>query len=259
MNTEDKNQEEKNQINEKENSNKNNQKEELDLFSKRSYSCRFNEEKKSKLKFIEDIKLDTNKINYLRTPKVKLLKSKSIPTPLDIGTISLKSKKAMISKVDNDNLHQIISEGENENLSEDGEEDSSSDNNENENFVENDKILTQLYNQRCKNEQKCKEDEEMKNDGKKNDDYHGDLPSLKILRKNMMNYPKNYIHKNENDDFYDLGNKDYQKYKKKILSETESVIKNESSYKSGFLKPIDNFPILSFLKNRNNDEIKVQN
>ena len=58
----------------------------LNIHSKRSYSCNINEQAGKKFSGCEEIKLNIlKKLNFLKTPKLKPKKGKLNPIPINIG------------------------------------------------------------------------------------------------------------------------------------------------------------------------------
>ena len=91
----------------------------LDIHSKRSYSCKVNEQAGKKFSGCEEIKLNIlKKLNFLKTPKLKPKKGKLNPIPINIGNAAKKGSRFQRlnddDSIDKNIFNDIISEGEKE-------------------------------------------------------------------------------------------------------------------------------------------------
>ena len=263
---------------------KNNNKIDLDLnngqdenynlcyIAKRSYSCKINESTNKNFPNNDDIKLNLNhKFMYLKTPQIKPKKSKLIPKPINIGSISNSKKKLRFNEINKDIniVNDIISEGENEESIEfsidsssdftDGEEIKENNENKIDKDFDNEKEAKEndLIAKRLKSEkQKFELDEGYKIKEENDDDFDefGKI-SVKNLRKGMIQSKKIFL---KND--YDIINKidrkmsqqeQYKKYKDDILKCNENISIEKKFHKTtGFSQAHhkSGCPILEFLK-----------
>ena len=213
--------------------------------SQRSYSCKVGGAKSKNFTYNnEEIKSDLNKkFKYLKTPKIRPKKGKTIPNPINIGSISHSTKKSKSKFIDEENI--IFSEGEQENLKE-GISDSDSDLNiEKENLnIDNiikEKIENKENNNYISNEiYKINEVKEFEIEEENDDDNFNEKGNLvlKKLRKNMIQSKINVIKKTKN--YNELEN---------ILNDTEREETQKKLFKTiGFQKENKNLPILDFLR-----------
>ena len=261
----------------------NRQEENYELYiAKRSYSCRINEPKNRKFSKNDDICLNLNKkFMYLKTPQIKPQKGQIIIAPLNIGSISSSKKKPRFNLLNNDNdeIKEIISEGENEesSISYDSssmseEEEEIKDNNEDENFEnykfeENEKNLNvdELKLQKLKSENTKFSKEENKINEEGDDDYNekGEI-SLKNLRRGMIQSKKIFL-KNENDIFNKIDNnliEKLKKYKADILMSNENEKIGFQLHKTvgfGQNHRKNCLPILEFLRKNSSKGLEVKN
>ena len=262
----------------------NRQEENYELYiAKRSYSCRIKEPKNRKFSKTDDINLNLNKkFMYLKTPQIKPKKGQIIIKPINIGSISSSKKKARFSLLnnDNDNIKEIISEGENEessisydssSMSEEEEEikDNHEDENfENDGFEENEKNLNvnELMVQKLKSENTKFSKEENKIDEEEDDDDYNEKGeiSLKNLRRGMIQSKKIFL-KNENDIFNKIDNnliEKFKKYKADILMSNENEKIGFQLHKTvgfGQNHRKNCLPILEFLRKNSSKGLEINN
>ena len=253
----------------------------LCFIAKRSYSCRINESKNKSFSNNEneEIKLNLNqKYMYLKTPQIKPKKSKLIPKPINIGSISISKKKSKFNLKDEDIniINDAISEGENEESNELSSDSSSNfsggeeikENNENEidkNYV-NEKDLKESVIKKLKSEIKKFElikDYKIIEENDDDFDENGKI-SLRNLRKGMIQSKKSF-YKNDNDIFNKIENNSSQKYKRykdEILKGNENELIGRQFHKTtGFEQAHhkNKCPILEFLKRNSSSSIKINN
>ena len=247
----------------------------LNPHSKRSYSCKINEEKKKKFSGCEEIKMNLyKKYAPLKTPQIKPMKCELNPNPINIGMVRKTSRFKSINdddiNTDKNIFNDIVSEGENENeLSNKESSDSDSDFDEEQNLKYNNIIKTQenldllakfgmlkikseniLY---TLNENKIKEEND--------DDFNesGNLV-LKNIRRKMFETKKSFLKKDK--DYFDIMNKSlnekFKKYKEDVLMpKNEIKFHNTISFSNSKAKKGE-ISILEFLrKNSSIDMTKL--
>lgn len=257
------------------------------FISKRSYSCKINEPKNRKFPKNDDINLNlNNKFMYLKTPQIKPQKGQLIIKPINIGSISSSKKKSRFNllNVDNDNMKDIISEGENEESNEcsfdssemtveeeEVKENSDKENNDKdqigqniENLNINEIVISKLKSEK----QKFSKNEESKIEEENDDDDYDEKGqiSLKNLRKGMIQSKRKFS-KNDNDMFSKIDNnlnEKYKKYKEDILmgnkDENESNgFKLHKTVGFGQSHRKSCLPILDFLRKNSMTGIKIKN
>ena len=247
----------------------------LNLHSKRSNSCKINEEKKKKFSGCEEIKMNLyKKYAPLKTPQIKPMKCELNPNPINIGMMRKTSRFKSINdddiNTDKNIFNDIVSEGENENeLSNKESSDSDSDFDEEQNLKYNNIIKTQenvdllakfdmlkinseniLY---TLNENKIKEE---------NDDDFNESGNLVLtnIRRKMFEAKKSFSKKDK--DYFDIMNKSlnekFKKYKEDVLMpKNEIKFHNTISFSNSKAKKGE-ISILEFLrKNSSIDMTKL--
>lgn len=242
--------------------------------SKRSYSCKINEQKKKKFSGCEEIKMNLNK-KYapLKTPKIKPMKCELNPNPINIGMVRKTSRfKSINDDINEDKniFNDIISEGENENELSDKESSySDSDFDEEQNLKynnvintqENLDLLTKFGVLRLKSENRLYTLNENKIKEENDDDFNenGNIV-LKNVRRKMFETKKNFLKKDK--DYFNIINQSlnekYKKYKEDILMpKNEQKFHNTISFSNSKAKK-EEISILEFLrKNSSIDMTKL--
>ena len=223
--------------------------EDLYISQQRSYSCRIGEQKSKKFSYNnEEIDNIKRKLKFLKTPQIKPKKSKIIPKPITIGTISFSSKKSKYN-INKENI--ILSEGEDEESNEYSSDSISELSNKKEN--NNIKINNNKENNNYNNREidKLNEYKEL-NIEEENDEYneHGNLV-IKNLRKNMIQSKKSVL-KNikNNNEIENILSEKYKKIKDEILSNdnNEEEVPKTLFKTIGFFQANSNLPILNYLR-----------
>jgi len=228
----------------------------LDIHSKRSYSCKVNEQAVKKFSGCEEIKLNIlKKLNFLKTPKLKPKKGKLNPIPINIGNAAKKGSRFQPlnddDSIDKNIFNDIISEGEKD-LSHKDSSASSSDSSDKEEAkdnidIKNDNIKNNIKNNNNSKNNKLNKvldendeyallnlhseskiysltDLRIKEENEDEFDEKGDL-MLKNMRRKMFHTKKTFI-KNDRD-YFDIMNKDLneksKKYKEDILTPKKQV------------------------------------
>ena len=242
--------------------------------SKRSYSCKINEQKKKKFSGCEEIKMNLNK-KYapLKTPKIKPMKCELNPNRINIGMVRKTSRfKSINDDINEDKniFNDVISEGENENeLSDKESSDSDSDFDEEQNLKynnaintqENSDLLTKFGVLRLKSENRLYTLNENKIKEENDDDFNenGNIV-LKNVRRKMFETKKNFLKKDK--DYFNIINQSlnekYKKYKEDILMpKNEQKFHNTISFSNSKAKK-EEISILEFLrKNSSIDMTKL--
>jgi hypothetical protein len=242
--------------------------------SKRSYSCKINEQfTKKKFSGCEEIKLNINK-KYapLKTPQIKPMKCDLNPEPINIGMIKKNSRFKPIngnSDIDKKIFNEIISEGDNE-ISDKDSPDSDSDFNEEDNLKYdnpinniNDQENLDLFKKfgffKLPSENKIFTLPENKIKEENDDDYNenGNL-MLKNLRRKMFETKKNFLKKNK--DSFDIMNHElnekFKKYKEDILMpKSEIKLHNTISFSNSKAKNKE-ISIFEFLRKNSSIDMK---
>ena len=237
----------------------NNQKEEEKsyYYNKRSYSCKINEEIRQEFNYTdEEIKINLNeKFKFLKTPQLKPKKSGRIPNPINIGSISISNKKSKY-KMNNENI--ILTEGEDEQSNE-FSSDSNSELYEEREIEEfpNNLIISQEIENKENNNYNSNEVKEFQIQ-EENDEFNekGNLV-LKNLRKNMIQSKKDALRNSKNNKKYEnILSEKYKKIKENILSIDNNEEENLTRlfHKTIGFSIHNNLPILEFLR-RNSTHI----
>ena len=234
--------------------------------SKRSYSCKINEQfSKKKFSGCEEIKLNLHK-KYapLKTPQIKPMKCDLNPKPINIGMIKKNSRFKPINgdcNIDKNIFNEIISEGDNE-ISDKDSPDSDSDFDEDYNLKYdnpinniNDQESLDLFKKfgflklHSDNKIFTLSENEIKEEN--DDDYNenGNL-MLKNIRRKMFETKKNFLKKDK--DSFDIMNHElkekFKKYKEDILMpKSELKIHNTISFSNSKAKNKE-ISILEFLR-----------
>ena len=240
----------------------------LDIHSKRSYSCKVNEKAAKKISGCEEIKLNIMKrFNFLKTPKLKPKKGKLNPLPINIGNANRKNSRFKPinddDSIDKNIFNDIISEKEKELSHKDSSFTSSdlSDKEEKKDNIDNNNKnndLNQIYEEKDEfalmkihSENKIYSLPELKIKEENEDEFDekGDL-ILKNMRKKMFHTKKTFI-KNDKD-YFDIINQDLnekcKKYKEDILTPKKQVNFHNTI---SFSKPKNNgISILDFLRKK---------
>jgi hypothetical protein len=276
-----------NNINEEEKENKNNidnpemDDEEIDdkmyemfnAHSKRSYSCRINEQKKKKFSGCEEMKLNLNKkYVYLKTPQLKPKKCELKPIPINIGFVRKTSRFKSINDdgdMDQNIFNEIVSEGENEEISNKESSDSDSDFDEENNLKYNNVINNQenidlfekFGNLKLHSENKIYTLKENKIEEENDNDYNenGNL-ILKNVRRKLFETKKNFLKKDK--DYFEITNQTlnekFKKYKEDILMpKTEQTFHNTISFSNSIAKK-NEISILEFLRKKSSIDMAKQ-
>ena len=245
----------------------------LSPHSKRSYSCKINEQKK--FSGCEEIKMNLNK-KYapLKTPQIKPMKCELNPNPINIGMVRKASRFKSINddnaNVDKNIFNEIISEGENESdlsNNESSDLDSDSDDEENLkynkviNIQENLDLLSKFGIFKIKSDNKIFTLHENKIKEENDDDFNenGKLV-LKNVRRKMFETKKSFLKKDK--DYFDIINQSLnekcKKYKEDILMpKNENKFHNTISFSNSKAKK-EELSILEFLrKNSSFDKTKL--
>ena len=245
----------------------------LSPHSKRSYSCKINEQKK--FSGCEEIKMSLNK-KYapLKTPQIKPMKCELNPNPINIGMVRKASRFKSINddnaNVDKNIFNEIISEGENESdlsNNESSDLDSDSDDEENLkynkviNIQENLDLLSKFGIFKIKSDNKIFTLHENKIKEENDDDFNenGKLV-LKNVRRKMFETKKSFLKKDK--DYFDIINQSLnekcKKYKEDILMpKNENKFHNTISFSNSKAKK-EELSILEFLrKNSSFDKTKL--
>lgn len=232
----------------------------LYISQQRSYSCRIGEQKSKKFNYNnEEIDNIKRKLKYLKTPQLKPKKSKIIPDPISIGTISFSSKKSKYDILKNENI--ILSEGEEEESNE-YSSDSNSDfpnkkENNNININNNNEINNGENNNNNNNEIENKfNDVKEFNIEEENDEYneYGNL-SIKNIRKNMIQSKRSVLKNIKNDnEIESILSEKYKKIKDIILNnnDNEQEVPKTLFKTIGFSHANINLPILNYLRKNSN-------
>jgi hypothetical protein len=234
--------------------------------SKRSYSCKINEQfSKKKFSGCEEIKLNIHK-KYapLKTPQIKPMKCDLNPKPINIGMIKKNSRFKPINgdcNIDKNIFNEIISEGDNE-ISDKDSPDSDSDFDEDYNLKYdnpinniNDQESLDLFKKfgflklHSDNKIFTLSENEIKEEN--DDDYNenGNL-MLKNIRRKMFETKKNFLKKDK--DSFDIMNHEleekFKKYKEDILMpKSELKLHNTISFSNSKAKNKE-ISILEFLR-----------
>ena len=238
------------------NKEKEDENEDLYISQQRSYSCRIGDQKSKKFNYNNE-EIENNikrKLKFLKTPQIKPKKSKVIPNPISLGTISFSNKKSKFNIIKNDNI--ILSEGEEEESNE-YSSDSNSDfqnklENNNINIDNNKEINNKENNNYINNEMdKVNDIKEFKIE-EENDEYneYGNL-SIKNIRKNLIQSKKSVL-KNikNNNEIENILSEKYKKIKDNILNnnDNEEEVPKTLFKTIGFSKVNLNLPILNYLR-----------
>ena len=245
----------------------------LNPHSKRSYSCKINEQKKKKFSGCEEIKMNLHK-KYapLKTPQIKPMKCELNPNPINIGMVRKTSRFKSINdddaNADKNIFNDIISEGENESeLSNKESSDSDSDFDEEENLKynnvintqENLDLLTKFGVLKLKSENKLYTLNENKIKEENEDDFNesGNLV-LKNIRRKMFETKKSFLKKDK--DYFDIINQSlnekFKKYKEDILMpKNEQKFHNTISFSNSKAKKGE-ISILEFLRKNSSIDMK---
>ena len=227
--------------------------EDLYISQQRSYSCRIGDQKSKKFSYNNE-EIENNikkKLKFLKTPQLKPKKSKIIPDPITIGTTSFSHKKSKYNIIKNDNI--ILSEGEEEESNEYSSDSNSDFHNKKQNNNININNNIEINNKENNNDEKNKiNDAKESNIEEENDEYNenGDLV-IKNIRKNLILSKKSVLKSTKNNnEIENFLSEKYKKIKDNILSndDNEEEVPKTLFKTIGFSHGNENLPILNYLR-----------